>query len=52
MGVNAGTIGTKEINKDYDALVVSDATKFIGHEQTLVAQEGSLVPRREGIGID
>ena len=50
-GVNAGTIGTKEIKTDWDELTASDSTKAVGHEQTLVATEGSFVPRRLRVGI-
>ena len=51
MGNNAGTIRTKEINPDWDELTASDSTKAIGHEQTLVAEQGSFVPRRLRKGI-
>jgi len=50
-GVNAGTKGTKEIKTSYDELTASDETKAVGHEQTLVAEEGSLVPRRQKVGV-
>jgi len=51
MGNNAGTIRTKELKGSYDELTASDSTKAVGHEQTLVATEGSFVPRRLRAGI-
>ena len=48
----ANTIGEKELKTDWDELTASDATKFIGHEQTLVATEGTFVSRRDRVGID
>ena len=48
----ANTIREKELKTEWDELTASDPTKFIGHEQTLVAEEGTFVPRRERIGID
>jgi hypothetical protein len=48
----ANTIGEKELRTDWDALTASDSTKAIGHEQTLVAEEGSLCEARYGVGID
>ena len=48
----ANTIGEKEIKTDWDELTASDSTKAIGHEQTLVAEQGSLVPRRKKVGLD
>ena len=48
----ANTIGEKELKTSWDELTASDETKFIGHEQTLVAEEGSSVPARYRVGID
>ena len=43
----ANTIGEKELKTDWDELTASDSTKFIGHEQTLVPEEASLVLARD-----
>ena len=48
----ANTIGEKELRIDWDELTASDSTKAIGHEQSLVAEEGSNVLRRYRLGID
>lgn len=48
----ANTLKEKELKTDWDELTASDPTKYVGHEQTLVAEEGSFVPRREAVGID
>lgn len=48
----ANTVGEKELKTDWDALTASDSTKAVGHEQTLVAEEGSIVPQRYRVGID
>jgi len=45
------TIGEKELRTDWDELTASDSTKDVGHEQTLVAEEGSLVPQRKKVGL-
>lgn len=47
----ANTKGEKELRTDWDALTASDSTKFIGHETTLRAEEGSVVSRRDKIGL-
>lgn len=36
--------GEKELKTDWDATTAADETKFIGHETSLAAEEGSLVP--------
>ena len=48
----ANTVKEKELKTDWDSLTASDSTKAVGHKQTLVAEEGSLVPRRNRVGID
>lgn len=48
----ANTIGEKELKTDWDELTASDSTKAIGHEQTLKAEEGSIIPQRYRVGID
>lgn len=48
----ANTIREKELKTSWDELTATDSTKFIGHEQTLVAEEGSFVSRRDCVGID
>ena len=48
----ANTIGEKELKTDWDELTASDPTKAVGHEKTLVATEGTFVPRRYRAGID
>ena len=48
----ANTIGEKELRTDWDELTASDSTKAVGHEQTLVATEGTFVSRRYRVGID
>lgn len=48
----ANTIGEKELKTDWDELTASDSTKAVGHEQTLVAEEGTFVSRRDRVGID
>ena len=48
----ANTVGEKELKTDWDELTASDSTKAVGHEQTLVAEEGSSVPRRYKAGIE
>jgi len=45
------TKGEKELKTDWDELTASDSTKAVGHEQTLVAEEGTFVPRRNRVGI-
>jgi len=47
----ANTIGEKELKTDWDELTASDSTKAVGHKQQLEAEEGSLVPRREKVGL-
>ena len=47
----ANTIGEKELRTDWDELTASDSTKAVGHKQQLEAQECSLVPQREKIGL-
>jgi hypothetical protein len=41
----ANTIGEKELRTNWDALTASDATKFIGHEQTLVPEKSFVLER-------
>lgn len=48
----ANTKGEKELKTEWDALTASDSTKAVGHEQTLVAEEGTFVSRRNSAGID
>lgn len=48
----ANTVGEKELKTKWDALTASDSTKAVGHEQTLVAEEGTFVSRRDRVGID
>ena len=48
----ANTKGEKELKTSWDELTASDSTKAIGHEQTLVAEEGSFVSRKDRVGID
>lgn len=47
----ANTIGEKELRTDWDELEASDSTKFIGHEQSLVPTEGSLVNKNYKVGL-
>jgi hypothetical protein len=47
----ANEVGEKELRTDWDATTAADSTKAIGHEQSLVAEEGSLVPSRYLAGI-
>jgi len=47
----ANTHGEKELRNDYDALTASDSTKAIGHKQSLVPLEGSLVNRNWKKGL-
>lgn len=47
----ANTIKEKELKTDWDALTASDSTKAVGHKQTLIATEGSLVPKRKKAGM-
>jgi len=47
----ANTIREKELRTDWDELTASDSTKAVGHEQTLVAEEGSFVPARKRKGL-
>ena len=47
----ANTIGEKELKTSWDELTASDETKRVGHETTLKAEEGSLVSRRDSVGI-
>lgn len=48
----ANTKGEKELKTSWDSLTASDSTKAVGHEQTLKPEEGSLVSRRDCVGID
>lgn len=48
----ANTIREKELKTEWDELTASDETKAVGHEQTLVAEEGTFVPKRLRQGID
>lgn len=48
----ANTIREKELKTNWDELTASDSTKAVGHKQTLVAEQGTFVPRRESVGID
>ena len=48
----ANTVGEKELKTDWDELTASDSTKAVGHKQTLVATDGSIVPQRYRAGID
>jgi len=45
------TIGEKELRTDWDELTASDSTKYVGHEQSLVPTEGSLVNRNWKKGL-
>jgi hypothetical protein len=47
----ANVLGEKELKTSWDELTASDSTKYIGHEQTLVPEEGSLCPQRYNVGI-
>ena len=47
----ANTVGEKELKTDWDEQTASDSTKAVGHEQTLVAEEGTYVPERYRVGI-
>ena len=47
----ANIAGEKELKTSWDSLTASDETKRVGHEQTLKAEEGSLVSRRDKIGF-
>ena len=47
----ANTTGEKELRTDWDELTASDSNKAVGHKQNLEAEQGSLVPRREKIGL-
>jgi hypothetical protein len=47
----ANTIGEKELRTDWDSLTASDSTKAVGHEQTLVAEEGTFCEKRYDVGI-
>ena len=47
----ANIIGEKELRTDWDEQTANDPTKFIGHELSLVPEEGSLVPRRYKEGL-
>jgi len=47
----ANTIKEKELKTSWDALTASDSTKAVGHEQNLVAEQGSLVPARKKRGL-
>jgi hypothetical protein len=46
------TIGEKELRYDWDELTASDSTKAVGHEQNLVPEEGTFVPKRYRAGIE
>ena len=47
----ANTIREKELKTKWDELTASDSTKAVGHKQTLIAEEGSFVPKRKKIGM-
>jgi hypothetical protein len=47
----ANTIGEKELKTSWDSLTASDETKRVGHEQTLRAEEGTIVSRRDSVGL-
>jgi hypothetical protein len=47
----ANTAGEKELKTSWDSLTASDETKRVGHEQTLRAEEGTIVSRRDSVGI-
>jgi len=47
----ANTAGEKELKTDWDELTASDSTKKVGHEQTLKAERGTFVPKRNRVGI-
>ena len=47
----ANTIGEKELKTSWDAQTAADATKFIGHETSLKAEQSS-VPARYKVGLD
>jgi hypothetical protein len=48
----ANTVKEKELKTNWDELTASDETKYIGHEQTLRAEEGTFVSKRDCVGID
>ena len=48
----ANTFKEKELKTDWDELTASDSTKAVGHEQNLVAEQGTFVPRQYRKGID
>lgn len=50
-GNPTSTIKEKELKTSWDELTASDSTKAVGHEQTLVPEEGSIVPQRERVGM-
>ena len=45
------TLKEKELKTDWDELTASDSTKAVGHEQNLVAEQGSFVPARKRKGL-
>jgi len=49
----AGTSGTKEIRTSYPFTsgLVARTTSQTGHEENLIAEEGSLIPQREKEGL-
>jgi hypothetical protein len=47
----ANTAGEKELKTNWDSLTASDSTKAVGHKQTLRAEEGTIVSRRDSVGI-
>lgn len=47
----ANTLKEKELRTSWDSLTASDSTKAVGHEETLVATDGSFVPERKRKGL-
>jgi len=47
----ANTHREKELMTEWDELTATDETKFIGHKQSLVAEEGSNVNRNWKKGL-
>lgn len=48
----ANTVGEKELKTSWDEQTANDSTKFIGHTQNLIPEEGSSVPARYRVGLD
>ena len=47
----ANTFKEKELKTSWDSLTASDSTKALGHEQTLVAEEGSFISEKDRLGV-